>query len=95
MMRSEVCSSPAAFVTDMQRLESDALWAREYEDFVRTVSFAGAGDEIGFGAAAALKRLVATVHSGEGTAGSPVERTLADHGVLGLTGLQMCGRPLC
>jgi hypothetical protein len=29
------------FVEMLQRLETDPLWAREYEDFVRAVSFAG------------------------------------------------------
>jgi hypothetical protein len=37
---------PAVIFADMlQRLESDPLWAREYEDFV---SFAGPDEMIGF-----------------------------------------------
>jgi hypothetical protein len=49
----------ADFATMLQRLKTDPLWAREYEEFVRQVSFAGAGEEIGFAdALAACARLV-------------------------------------
>jgi hypothetical protein len=44
----------------LQRLETDPLWAREYEDFVRQVSFAGPEEAITFGhALAACARLAA------------------------------------
>jgi hypothetical protein len=47
------------FAEMLRRLETDPLWAREYEDFVRQVSFAGAGEEIHFAdAVAACARLV-------------------------------------
>jgi hypothetical protein len=36
------------FAGMLQRLETDPLWAREYEDFVRQVSFAGPEEMIGF-----------------------------------------------
>jgi hypothetical protein len=36
------------FAEMLQRLERDPLWAREYEDFVRQVSFAAPGRTIGF-----------------------------------------------
>jgi hypothetical protein len=40
---------PAAMFGEMlKRLETDPLWAREYEDFVAAVSFARSGNEIGF-----------------------------------------------
>ena len=45
---------PKIFAEMLQRLESDPLWAREYEEFVRQVSFAGAGAD----ASAACARLV-------------------------------------
>jgi hypothetical protein len=46
---------PAAMFADMlQRLETDPLWGREYEDFVRQVSFAGPGEAIHFTDALAL-----------------------------------------
>jgi predicted nucleotidyltransferase component of viral defense system len=38
----------AMFAEMLRRLETDALWAREYEEFVRQVSFAGAGEVIDF-----------------------------------------------
>jgi hypothetical protein len=46
--------------TDMLcRLEADALWAREYEDFVRAVSFARPSEAIHFAdALASCARLV-------------------------------------
>jgi hypothetical protein len=51
---------PVGMLNEMlRRLETDALWAREYEDFVRQVSFAGADETIHFGAALiACSRLV-------------------------------------
>ena len=51
---------PAAMFAEMlRRLETDPLWAREYEEFVRQVSFAGVGEVIQFGdALAACSRLV-------------------------------------
>jgi hypothetical protein len=61
---------PAATFGEMlRRLEDDALWAREYEDFVREVSFAGPGEAIGFAdALAACTRLVAVIdRCGEGS----------------------------
>ena len=53
-------ADPAAMFADMlRRLETDPLWAREYEDFVRAVSFAGPGEQIDFSAALeACRRLV-------------------------------------
>ena len=36
-----VGNGSSMFVEMLQRLETDPLWAREYEDFVRAVSFAG------------------------------------------------------
>jgi hypothetical protein len=52
--------SPADMFSEMlRRLETDPLWAQEYEDFVRQVSFAGADEAIHFaGALAACGRLV-------------------------------------
>lgn len=57
---------PAAMFTDMlRRLEADALWAREYEDFVRAVSFAGPGEAIDFAhAIAACSRLITVAYEG-------------------------------
>jgi hypothetical protein len=41
--------SPAALFAGMlERLSADRLWATEYEDFVRQVSFADVGERIGF-----------------------------------------------
>jgi predicted nucleotidyltransferase component of viral defense system len=53
-------ADPATMFADMlRRLETDPLWAREYGDFVRAVSFAGPGEAIDFtGALAACIRLV-------------------------------------
>ena len=45
----------------LQRLESDPLWAQEYENFVRAVSFAGPDEMIGFlDAVASCRRLAST-----------------------------------
>ena len=54
-------SDPAALFRGMlERLTTDRLWAREYEDFVDAVSFAAPNERIGFGAAlAAARELVA------------------------------------
>src|SRR5205085_8147054 len=41
------------FAEMLRRLERDPLWAGEYEEFVRQVSFAGAGEEIAFSEAVA------------------------------------------
>ena len=50
------------FADMLQRLQSDQLWAREYEDFVRQVSFAAAYETIGFTEAlASCRRLVGSV----------------------------------
>jgi hypothetical protein len=56
-----VPSNPAALFAGMfERLATDKLWATEYEDFVRQVSFADRGDLVGFDQAlAALRDLVA------------------------------------
>jgi predicted nucleotidyltransferase component of viral defense system len=58
-----VAGDPAAMFAEMlRRLETDPLWAREYEDFVRQVSFAGPGEAIDFAhARAACSRLVSLV----------------------------------
>jgi hypothetical protein len=57
---------PAIIFPDMlQRLETDPLWAREYEDFVRAVSFAGPDEVIGFlDAVASCRRLAVTAGKG-------------------------------
>ena len=53
------------FADMLQRLETDPLWAREYEDFVRAVSFAGPGEAIDFAhALAACIRLIAVADRG-------------------------------
>jgi predicted nucleotidyltransferase component of viral defense system len=50
------------FSAMLDRLTSDPLWAREYEDFVRQVSFAGPAETIDFKAAlAACARLIEAV----------------------------------
>jgi hypothetical protein len=56
---------PAEIFPEMlRRLETDPLWAKEYEDFVRQVSFAGAGEEIDFAEAfAACSRLAIKVQN--------------------------------
>jgi hypothetical protein len=42
-------SDPARMFAEMlRRLETDPLWAREYEEFVRQVSFGSPGEEISF-----------------------------------------------
>lgn len=53
-------ADPAVMFADMlRRLETDPLWAREYGDFVRAVSFAGSGEATQFAdAVAACKRLI-------------------------------------
>jgi hypothetical protein len=43
----------ARFAEMLRRLKGDALWANEYEDFVRQVSFAGPDELIGFNQALA------------------------------------------
>jgi hypothetical protein len=49
----------SAFAEMLRRLETDPLWAREYEEFVRQVSFAGVDEVIHFtDALAACGRLV-------------------------------------
>ncbi len=48
----------------LQLLETDPLWAREYEDFVRAVSFAGPGDTIGFAEAIAACYRLALIAQG-------------------------------
>jgi hypothetical protein len=49
----------AMFAEMLRRLETDPLWAGEYEEFVRQVSFAGAGEVIDFAdALGACARLV-------------------------------------
>jgi hypothetical protein len=57
---------PVTMFADMlRRLETDALWAREYEDFVRQVSFAGPGEVINFGdALGACLRLIDVISGG-------------------------------
>jgi predicted nucleotidyltransferase component of viral defense system len=57
---AEISADPTAMFAEMlRRLETDPLWAREYEDFVRQVSFAGPGEAIYFvDALAACARLV-------------------------------------
>jgi hypothetical protein len=48
-----------------RRTKDDPLWAREYEDFVRAVSFAGPGEAIDFAhALAACTRLAAVADEG-------------------------------
>ena len=55
----------AMFAEMLRQLETDPLWAREYEDFVRAVSFAGPDEAIDFAhALAACTRLVAVTHEG-------------------------------
>jgi hypothetical protein len=59
-------ADPAAMFADMLgRFEADGLWAQEYQDFVREVSFAGPGEAIDFvDVLAARTRLVAVAHEG-------------------------------
>jgi predicted nucleotidyltransferase component of viral defense system len=50
---------PAVFREMLRRLETDPLWAGEYEEFVRQVSFAGPGEVMHFAdALSACRRLV-------------------------------------
>jgi predicted nucleotidyltransferase component of viral defense system len=60
------CRDPAAMFTEMlRRLENDPLSAREYEELVRQVSFAGPGEAIHFAnARAACARLIAVAYDG-------------------------------
>ena len=56
---SPAMDAPAMFAEMLHRLETDPLWAGEYEEFVRQVSFAGAGEAIDFAdALGACARLV-------------------------------------
>jgi predicted nucleotidyltransferase component of viral defense system len=51
---AEISADPAAMFAEMlRRLETDPQWAREYEDFVRQVSFGGPDELIGFAEALA------------------------------------------
>jgi hypothetical protein len=53
------------FAEMLQRLETDPLWAREYEAFVRQVSFGGPGEAIHFvDALIACTRLVGVACGG-------------------------------
>jgi hypothetical protein len=52
------------FAEMLSRLQTDPLWAREYEDFVRAVSFGEPGEIVDFRAAlAAVGRLIQLVRS--------------------------------
>ena len=52
------------FAGMLDRLESDPLWAREYEDFVRQVSFANPQEMVGFvEGLASCRRLVASIET--------------------------------
>jgi hypothetical protein len=54
-------ANPVAMFADMlRRLETDPLWAREYQEFVRAVSFAGPGEAIHFADALAACARLAT-----------------------------------
>jgi hypothetical protein len=54
-----ITDTTAMFAQMLRRLETDHLWVMEYEDFVRQVSFAVAGEEIHFAdALRACRRLV-------------------------------------
>ena len=47
------------FTGMLQRLESDPLWAREYEDFVAAVSFAASGEVLDYETALnGMRRLI-------------------------------------
>jgi hypothetical protein len=55
-------TDPVVIFADMlQRLKGDAVWAREYEDFVAAVSFAGPGELINFHQALAAVTALANV----------------------------------
>ena len=57
----------ALFAGMFDRLSADPLWATEYQDYVRQVSFADPGELIGFDPAlAAVKDLVALIEAGGG-----------------------------
>jgi hypothetical protein len=59
-------SSATLFAGMLERLSADRLWATEYEDFVREVSFADLGERIGFDQAlGAVRGLVARFASGD------------------------------
>jgi hypothetical protein len=49
------------FADMLRQFEADALWAQEYQDFVREVSFAGPGESIDF---ADARRLYPACRSG-------------------------------
>jgi len=57
---AEISANPAMMFAEMlRRLETDPLWAKEYEEFVQQVSFARSGERIDFSdALAACARLV-------------------------------------
>jgi Nucleotidyl transferase AbiEii toxin, Type IV TA system len=60
--RAVTGDTAALFEEMLGRLETDRLWAREYEGFVRAVSFAGAAEAIAFeDALGGCRRLVAAV----------------------------------
>lgn len=60
-------TSAALFAGMLERLSADRLWATEYEDFVREVSFADLGERITFDQAlGAVRDLVERFASGEG-----------------------------
>jgi hypothetical protein len=51
----------------LERVSTDPLWAVEYQDYVRQVSFAAPGELIGFDQAlAAVKDLIALIGAGGG-----------------------------
>jgi hypothetical protein len=54
----------ALFAGLLQRLETDPLWATEYRDYVRQVSFAEPGELIGFDQALAALRELIALHTG-------------------------------
>ena len=61
-------SDPKALFAGMfDRLSADPLWAAEYQDYVRQVSFAAPGELVGFDQAlAAVRDLVALIGAGGG-----------------------------
>ena len=60
--------SAALFAGMLERLSTDRLWATEYEDFVRQVSFADEAERIGFDQAlGAVRDLVERFASGDGS----------------------------
>jgi hypothetical protein len=59
-------TSATLFAGMLERLSTDRLWATEYEDFVREVSFADLGERIGFDQAlGAVRDLVERFASGD------------------------------